>query len=168
MCCPEASAHPHLSLCIACVAPSLHLLHHSCISAPEPSVGAGSGHNGNWRGIHGRRVTDAFVDNFMGQRGGTEMAAMSVSTDRAEAEKFAKWDADCCVPNDRFCCCAPAVLLKLVVDKPENYGAGGAWLSMYAGEREVLFPPLTYLKCCDIKTVYRRHQRTIITVRPQF
>ena len=63
---------------------------------------------------------------------------------------------------------APAVLLKLVVDGPENCGADLAWLSMYAGEREVLFPPLTYLKCCDIETVDRRHQRTIITVRPSF
>ena len=45
-------------------------------------------------------------------------------------------------------------------------GADLAWLSMYADEREVLFPPLTYLEYVSHEQL--RPGRTVITARPSF
>ena len=109
-----------------------------------------------WRGMSGARVTQEFMEQFT-RKGGTDMAPGSASNDRAVAERFAKWDDD--EVSD-------AVLLKVEAADHTCCGADLAWLSVYAGEREVLFPPLTYLEYVSHEQL--RPGRTIITARPSF
>ena len=109
-----------------------------------------------WRGMSGARVTQEFMEQFT-RKGGTDMAPGSASDDRAVAERFAKWDDD--EVSD-------AVLLKVEAADHTCCGADLAWLSVYPGEREVLFPPLTYLEYVSHEQL--RPGRTIITARPSF
>jgi hypothetical protein len=60
---------------------------------------------------------------------------MSTTEDRAVAEKFAKSKAP--------------LLLKLEASSFMACGADISWLSMYPAEKEVLFPPLTYLRVVE-------------------
>jgi len=82
-----------------------------------------------YRGMKDMEVMDEFV-----KQGGTEMACMSTSADKAEALKFASSR----VP----------LLLQIEVENHMQCGADISWLSMYPEEKEWLFPPLTYL---DVK-----------------
>jgi hypothetical protein len=109
-----------------------------------------------WRGMSGARVTQEFMEQFT-SKGGTEMAPMSTSDDEAVARRFAKWDD---------AACTDAVLIKVEAADHTCCGADLAWLSMYAGEREVLFPPLTYLEYVSHEQL--RPGRTVITARPSF
>ena len=86
-----------------------------------------------WRGMKDLDVQGLFL-----QDGGTELGCMSTSTSLE-------------VAADYSCSGAPgaqALIMKLHVPKNEflSYGADLSWLSAFPGERERLFPPLTYLK----------------------
>ena len=83
-----------------------------------------------WRGMADMAVSDEFT-----AQGGTEMACMSTTEDRAVAEKFAESKAP--------------LLLKLEASSFMACGADISWLSMYPAEKEVLFPPLTYLRVVE-------------------
>ena len=120
------------------------------------AAGAGEQPRTFWRGMGGARVTQEFMEQFT-SKGGTEMAPMSTSDDEAVARHFAKWDD---------VACTDAVLIKVEAADHTCCGADLAWLSMYAGEREVLFPPLTYLEYVSHEQL--RPGRTIITARPRF
>ena len=108
--------------------------------------------------MSGARVTHEFMEQFT-RHGGTEKGFMSTSDDRAvaESEPFANWGDD--ANSD-------AVLIKVEATDHTCCGADLAWLSMYAGEREVLFPPLTYLEYVSHEQL--RPGRTVITARPSF
>ena len=100
------------------------------------AAGAGEQPRTFWHGMGGARVTQEFMEQFT-SKGGTEMAPGSTSDDEAVARHFAKWDE---------AACTDAVLTKVEAADHTCCGVDLAWLSMYAGEREVLFPPLTYLQ----------------------
>ena len=81
-----------------------------------------------WRGMKNVHATNEFV-----QRGGTELAPMSTTTDFKVAVKYGT-------------CREGSLLLKIVVPSALNHGADLAWLSCFPTEKEVLYPPLTFLR----------------------
>ena len=80
-----------------------------------------------WRGLRNTNVTDLFS-----QIGGTEMAFMSTTSDIKIAGQYSM------SPD--------SLLFKIVNDSFMSIGADIDWLSTFPGEREFLYPPLTYLK----------------------
>ena len=84
-----------------------------------------------WRGMANMGANEMFFD-----KGGTEMGCMSTTADEAVARKFAKVGTRGEKP----------LLLKVVAKDHMSCGADISWLSMYPEEKEVLYPPLTYLQ----------------------
>jgi serine/threonine protein kinase len=102
-----------------------------------------------WRGLDDMSVSENFV-----KEGGTEIGCMSTTQDRTVAEtKFAKAGER---PNP--------LLLKVEATSFMNCGADIHWLSMYPEEKEVLFPPLTYLQPEGEPVL--ENGCTVITVHP--
>ena len=103
-----------------------------------------------WRGMKNLRITDEFL-----QTGGSEMACMSTTSSRAVAEGFALSESP--------------LLFKFVSNSFMSHGADISFLSVYPGEKEVLYPPLTYLRPIKITVetiggiVYR-----VVEVEPIF
>ena len=79
-----------------------------------------------WRGAKNMRMAQDFL-----RGGGVEMAPMSTSYSLATALFYSH------SPN--------SILFKLVTKSFMERGADVAWLSAFPGERECLFPPLTFL-----------------------
>jgi hypothetical protein len=103
-----------------------------------------------WRGMSGTTVSDGFM-----KRGGTEMGCMSTTETQTVARTFAKvGEVD------------HPLLLKVQSTSLMDCGADIGWLSMYPEEREVLFPPLTYLLPVGEPVV--EDGCTVITVQPRF
>ena len=88
-----------------------------------------------WRGLKDRGVTFDIID-----RGGTELAFGSTSTDQAVALKFAT------VADDGSAVQCP-LLLEFCSEDFNTHGRDVRFLSVYPGENEVLYAPLTYLRC---------------------
>ena len=80
-----------------------------------------------WRGIADRGLSQEFFE-----KGGTEFACMSTTEDRRVADMFS--GAEC------------PLLLKVVTSNIMSLGADIAFLSVVEQEKEVLYPPLTYLR----------------------
>merc|ERR1711972_132886 len=80
-----------------------------------------------WRGLK-----DRYADETFFVTGGTEMACMSTSSDLKVVAGYA--------------CSQTPLLFRIVIESPMDMGAEIKWLSMFPGEEEVLYPPLTYLK----------------------
>jgi hypothetical protein len=83
-----------------------------------------------WRGLDNMGANEDFF-----AYGGTEMGCMSTTGDENVARDFAKVGDE---PNP--------LLLKIESNDLMSCGADISWLSMYPAEKEVLFPPLTYLR----------------------
>lgn len=82
-----------------------------------------------WRGYHDMKITDAFMTS-----GGTEFGCMSTTPNEQVAIDFATDGSEC------------PLLFKLMTKDFMSRGANVGFLSVYPGERENLFPPLTYLR----------------------
>ncbi len=80
-----------------------------------------------WRGMRNRRLSGDFM-----RMGGTELAFMSTTRDLSVAARYA-------LSQD-------SLLLKIVAPSFMSLGTDLRWLSMFPGEDEVVFPPLTYLR----------------------
>ena len=80
-----------------------------------------------WRGLRDMAVDSAFL-----QRGGTELAPMSTTTELGVALKYPASSA--------------AVLLRLRTSSFMQRGADLSYLSAFPAEREILYPPLTFLQ----------------------
>jgi len=83
-----------------------------------------------WRGMSGLKLSDQFS-----KEGGTELAPMSTTTDVSVAISYA-------VKKDT----RSALLFRFVTRNNLERGADVQWLSMFPGESETLFPPLTFLQ----------------------
>eukprot|EP00729_Bicosta_minor_P009562 gene9562-16121_t len=80
-----------------------------------------------WRGMKDLTISKEFLES-----GGTEFAFMSTSVSMEVAIDFARSD----VP----------MVVKLEAKDFMSCGANISWLSVYPGENETLFPPLTFLR----------------------
>ena len=98
-----------------------------------------------YRGMRDMRVTADFE-----RRGGSELACMSTTTDIVVALKYSASQA--------------SLLLKLRTSSFMDRGADIAFLSAFPGEREVLFPPLTYLKPTKRREVLKLGEGATCTV----
>ena len=100
-----------------------------------------------WRGMRNLNVPpDLLV------QGGVEAACMSTSEDLNVVAAYAKSS----VP----------LLFRLKIESPMELGSDISWLSMYPEEKEVLFPPLTYLR--PVGAPMLENGCTVITVHPRF
>jgi hypothetical protein len=102
----------------------------------------------SWRGMAAMRVPPEVMRDS-----GTELACCSTSMSKAEATKWARKKG-----------VAP-LLLKVKARGCACWGIDMAWLSMYPGEQELLFPPLTYLK---FKSMEKEGDVTVVTVEPDW
>ncbi|KAL3926830.1 MAG: hypothetical protein SGPRY_003115 [Prymnesium sp.] len=82
-----------------------------------------------WRGMKNLKVAEEFM---LDQRGGTEVAPMSTTSDLRIAAQYGVSDT--------------SLLFKIKVSNFLQYGAELQWLSAFPGEAEVCYPPLTYLQ----------------------
>jgi hypothetical protein len=80
-----------------------------------------------WRGIADQGLSQGFFE-----QGGTEFACMSTTKDKGTAAMF--MGVNC------------PLLLKFVTSNVLSLGADIGFLSAFPAEREVLYPPLTYLR----------------------
>jgi hypothetical protein len=102
------------------------------------------------RGMSNMKMSDQFM-----QDGGAEMACMSTTSSKAVALSFA--GAKC------------PMLLKCISESFMTHGAEISFLSVYPGEKEVLYPPLTYLN--PVKTdeeVVGKLLVTVVEVKPVY
>jgi hypothetical protein len=83
-----------------------------------------------WRGMGAMKFSDEFSNE-----GGTELAPMSTTTDVSVAIRYAFKKA----PRS-------ALLFRFVTRNNLERGADVQWLSMFPGESETLFPPLTFIQ----------------------
>eukprot|EP00322_Chrysochromulina_rotalis_P013516 CAMPEP_0115839736 /NCGR_PEP_ID=MMETSP0287-20121206/6405_1 /TAXON_ID=412157 /ORGANISM="Chrysochromulina rotalis, Strain UIO044" /LENGTH=770 /DNA_ID=CAMNT_0003293317 /DNA_START=17 /DNA_END=2329 /DNA_ORIENTATION=+ len=120
------------------------------------AVGAAGGEDGPldlWRGLKNLRVQDSFI-----QRGGTEQAPMSTTTDLKIAVQYSLGDS--------------SLLFKLRTNSFMQRGADLTFLSAFPGEAEILFPPLTYLrptgKCMHLSFADSTVKYTVVEVEPIF
>jgi hypothetical protein len=86
-----------------------------------------------WRGFYNMKAPSDFFVN-----GGTELAPMSTTPDLSVAVRYAI--------NKPEKEAKPCLLLRIVTRNNLQRGASVKWLSMFPGEEEILFPPLTYLQ----------------------
>lgn len=100
-----------------------------------------------WRGLKDMDATEDFLRN-----GGTELACMSTSTDSAVVGMYALSQRP--------------LLLRIKVSSFMAMGADISAFSLYASEKEVLFPPLTYLKPLGTARI-RGYPGMIVDVEPQ-
>lgn len=86
-----------------------------------------------WRGFYNNQVPSEFFAN-----GGTELAPMSTTPDLSIAVRYAINK-----PGKEL---KPSLLMRILTHNNLQRGASVQWLSMFPGEVETLFPPLTYLQ----------------------
>lgn len=99
------------------------------------AISTASGTQVFWRGMKDRSLPKSF-----GKEGGAEFACMSTSADFDIAVKFAEVEKSAC-----------PLIFKYVTTSFMNRGADISFLSVYPEEKEVLYPPLTYLKPMKVK-----------------
>jgi len=102
-----------------------------------------------WRGMKNRDVKQAFR-----LKGGAEMACMSTSASLDVVASYARSSAP--------------LIFRLRVDSPMEMGASIAWISMFPGEAEVVFPPLTFLKPMFAQRIKDLPQGEVITLKASF
>jgi hypothetical protein len=108
-----------------------------------------------WRGLRGLAVDTSFL-----RQGGTELAPMSTTTELAVALEYSLSSSEH----------TECLLLKLRTESFMQRGADLDFLSCFPGEKEVLFPPLTYLKPTG-KTMHITFESTafrVVEVIPMF
>ena len=103
-----------------------------------------------WRGMKDLKITDEFL-----QTGGSEMACMSTTSDQSVAEDFALSRSP--------------LLFKFVSKSFMSHGADISFLSVYPGEKEWLYPPLTYLRPIRVyKETIGGTEYQVVEVEPVF
>jgi hypothetical protein len=101
-----------------------------------------------WRGMSSMQLPPKFIDE-----GGTELAPMSTTTDVSVAISYA-------VNRDT----RSALLFRFVTRNNLERGADVQWLSMFPGESETLFPPLTFLQRTRTESQEVVHNGVKVTV----
>ena len=112
---------------------------HGRQSKPQSQPSFGSGKTVLWRGMRNLDIADGFMEH-----GGTEKAFMSTTTDLKVAV--------------RYCLSKSSLLFKIISPNFMTMGAELQWLSAFPNEKEILYPPLTYLKPTGRKQVPAQYQ----------
>jgi hypothetical protein len=99
-----------------------------------------------WRGMKNLEATDDFLSN-----GGTELGPMSTSVSKVKIGEYAKSEYP--------------LILRVVPTSFMERGSDISWLSLYPGEKEVLYPPLTYLETIRKRRI-KNCKGWVIDVRP--
>ena len=99
-----------------------------------------------WRGMKNRTLPKTFA-----KKGGAEFACMSTTTNFEVAVRFATAKGG-----------KTPLLFKYTTDSFVNRGADISFLSVYPEEREVLFPPLTYLKPVKVEARVIKGKKFIV------
>ena len=102
-----------------------------------------------WRGMRDVAVSDYFM-SF----GGSEPSCMSTSESIEVVAGYAL--------------SSKPLLLRIKVDSPMERGAKLDWLSMFPHEKEILYPPLTYLKPMLKQRIHGMKEGTVITLKAVF
>ena len=104
-----------------------------------------------WRGVRNVKATSAFERD-----GGAEYAPMSTTADPAIAVNYGRSEA--------------TLLLKITTRSFMDRGADLTFLSAFPGEKEYLFPPLTYLQPTGRREVVPvgSAEFTVVEVEPHF
>ena len=102
-----------------------------------------------WRGMRDMAVEENFL-----LQGGTELACMSSSASLAVGGAYAA-------------SCTP-LLFRIKVDSPMEQGADVSWVSLYPGEAEYLYPPLTFVKPLFVQDIKDVDKGRVVTVKPSF
>jgi hypothetical protein len=100
------------------------------------------------------QVTEEFLEV-----GGTEMSCMSTTSSKKVAADFAKKSK------------TSPLLFKLLSNDFMSHGADISFLSVYPEEKEILYPPLTYLGPIsrEIKTeIIDGREYQVVEVKPSF
>ena len=95
-----------------------------------------------WRGMKNLKLRT---------NGGTEPACMSTSTNKEVVAEYAKSDQP--------------LIFRVVSTSFLSRGADIKWLSLYAHEDEILYPPLTYLKYLGQKRI-KNSKGIVVDVEP--
>lgn len=101
-----------------------------------------------WRGMRDLQACNDFM-----RTGGAETACMSTSQQKSVVARYASSDTP--------------LLFRIRVSSPMDMGADISWLSTFPEEREVLYPPLTYLKPL-ISQPIKNSKGMVYTVKPSF
>ena len=107
-----------------------------------------------WRGMIDLRVTEEFLEV-----GGTEMSCMSTTSSKEVAADFAKKSK------------TSPLLFKLSSNDFMSHGADISFLSVYPEEKEILYPPLTYLSPISRESsveVIDGREYKVVEVKPSF
>jgi len=107
-----------------------------------------------WRGMKDRGVSKEFL-----MLGGTELACMSTSKSLPVVAGYAS--------------SRTPLLFRIKVDSPMDLGAEIDWCSVFPGEEEVLYPPLTFLKPMFDQPIMgpdgnALKEGIVVTVKPSF
>ena len=92
-------------------------------------------------------------DDFM-LNGGAEQACMSTSSDINVVARYAASSAP--------------LIFRIKVDTPMDLGADIQWLSLFPGEAETLYPPLTFLKPMFSQQIKNLPQGQVVTMKVSF
>jgi hypothetical protein len=60
------------------------------------------------------------------------------------------------------------LVFRIKVDSPMDMGADISWLSVYPDEREVLYPPMTFLKPLFSQRIRDLRQGQVVSMKPTF
>jgi hypothetical protein len=101
-----------------------------------------------WRGMSYMRLPEEFS-----AEGGTDLAPMATTTDLSVAISYA-------VKKDT----RSALLFRFVTRNNLERGADVQWLSMFPGESETLFPPLTFLQRTRTEPQTMVHNGVMVTI----
>ena len=101
-----------------------------------------------WRGMSAMKFSDEFS-----AEGGTELAPMSTTTDVGVAIRYA-------IKKET----RAALLFRFVTRNNLERGADVQWLSMFPGESEMLFPPLTFIQKTRSEARVVEHEGVTVTV----
>merc|ERR1719231_691032 len=105
-----------------------------------------------WRGMRDIEVTDDYMAS-----GGAELACLSTSPNRAVVASYAR--------------SACPLIFKIEVDSHMAMGADISFLSLFPGEQEYLYPPLTYLQPTSQVDLINSKEEKVgvqVTVVPSF
>lgn len=102
-----------------------------------------------WRGLKNLSVNSTFM-----LKGGTEFACMSATENVKVMAAYARSEEP--------------LIFRIKVESPMEMGADISWLSVYPDEKEVLYPPMTYLKPMFRQRIRGKAKGEVVSIKATF